>query len=93
MVVDGSSASDWPKSTFTVSWSFDSGVARVSKESLQTSIRLANRLELHQCKHSYLANECKSTHTLHKSINTVTMLMCDTLLHHFRKAKGCTTKG
>ena len=79
-VVDGSGASDWPKSTFAVLVLPRGGRCR----GVRDIVTVLEQTES-SCASVYRANDFKSIHALRQNINTVAMLTSDALLRHFSK--------
>ena len=79
-VVDGSGASDWPKSTFAVLVLPRGGRCRGVRDIVTVHEQTES-----SCASVYRANDFKSIHALRQNINTVAMLTSDALLRHFSK--------
>ena len=79
-VVDGSGASDWPKSTFAVPVLPRGGRCRGVRDIVTVHEQTES-----SCASVYRANDFKSIHALRQNINTVAMLTSDALLRHFSK--------
>ena len=79
-VVDGSGASDWPKSTFAVLVFPRGGRCRGVRDIVTVHEQTES-----SCASVYQANDFNSIHALRQNINTVAMLTSDALLRHFSK--------
>ena len=79
-VVDGSGASDWPKSTFAVLVLPRGGRCRGVRDIVTVHEQTES-----SCASVYRANDFKSIHALRQNINTVAMLTSDALMRHFSK--------